>query len=155
MIDIEKIKSAARKHLEGSTLYVVDVVCSPSNAIEITLDGDDGVGIEDCAALSRAVEAALDREEEDFQLTVGSAGLGQPLKDERQYRRLVGRRVDVVLRSGVKLSGIMTGFSGGELTLAFTERVPPAGGKRGETVETVRTYSLSDIKTTREHIDFQ
>ena len=144
-----------RKHLDGSTIYVVDVVCSPSNTIEITLDGDDGVGIEDCAALSRAVEAALDREKEDFQLTVGSAGVGQPLKDERQYRRLVGRRVDVVLCSGVKLSGVMTCFSEGELTLAFTERVPSADGRRRETVETSRTYSLSDIKTTREHIDFQ
>ena len=107
----------------------------PSDEIEVTIDSDTTVGIDDCIALSRAVTGAFDRDAEDFALTVVSAGIGQPLVCERQYRKMVGREVDVVLRDGRKLTAEAKAFDGGALTLAYSRRgkeAPPERDPRGD-----------------------
>ena len=91
MTDTKKIIEAAERHLEGTDLFVVECTSTPGNDIELTIDSDTSVGIDACAELSRAIEAELDREEEDFSLTVMSAGIGSELRSLRQYRKLVGR----------------------------------------------------------------
>ena len=99
MMDTAKIRALAEERLAGSDLFVVDVTCSPANEVEVLVDSDSSVAIEDCVELSRAIEASLDRDVEDFALTVSSAGIGQPLRMLRQYRRLIGRPVEVVLHT--------------------------------------------------------
>ena len=82
-------------------MFVVDVKVSPSDEVEVLIDSDSSVSIDACVALSRALEAELESESDDFALTVSSAGIGQSLRLLRQYRKLIGRPVEVVLRSGV------------------------------------------------------
>lgn len=77
--------------MEGSDMFVVECTSTPGNEIELTIDSDTSVGIDACAELSRAVEAQFDRDEEDFSLTVMSAGIGSELKSLRQYRKLAGK----------------------------------------------------------------
>ena len=89
MIDTKKIIEAAERHLEGTDMFVVDCTCTPGNEVELTIDSDSSVGIDACAELSRAVEAQFDRDEEDFSLTVMSAGIGSELKSLRQYLSLI------------------------------------------------------------------
>ena len=103
MIDTKKITAIAERMLADTDLFVVDCSCSPGNEVELTIDSDTSVGIDACASLSRAIEAELDREEEDFSLTVMSAGIGSELRSLRQYRKLVGRSVEVLLANGVKI----------------------------------------------------
>ena len=103
MIDTKKITEAAERHLEGTDMFVVECTSTPGNEIELTIDSDTSVGIDACVALSRAVEADLDRDAEDFSLTVASAGIGSELRTLRQYRKLVGRPVEVLLTNGVKI----------------------------------------------------
>ena len=104
MTDTKKIIEAAERHLEGTDLFVVECTSTPGNDIELTIDSDTSVGIDACAELSRAIEAELDREEEeDFSLTVMSAGIGSELRSLRQYRKLVGRPAEVLLTNGVKI----------------------------------------------------
>ena len=79
MIETKKIIEAAERHLEGSDMFVVECTSTPGNEIELTIDSDTSVGIDACAELSRAVEAQFDRDEEDFSLTVMSAGIGSGL----------------------------------------------------------------------------
>lgn len=90
MIDTERIREIIDEKLAGTDLFLVGIRQSPSNEIEITIDSDTSVGIDRCAELSRAVEEAFDRDAEDFELTVMSAGIGQPLTMLRQYRKLIG-----------------------------------------------------------------
>ena len=103
MIDTKKIIEAAERHLEGTDRFVVECTCTPGNEIELTIDSDTTVGIDACVELSRAIEADLDRDAEDFSLTVASAGIGSDLRTLRQYRKITGRPVEVLLTSGVKI----------------------------------------------------
>ena len=155
MMDTAKIRALAEEKLEGSELFVVDVTCSPTNDVEVLVDSDSSVAIEDCVALSRAIEDSLDRDQEDFSLTVASAGIGQPLRMLRQYRKLIGRPVEVVLLNGMKLLAELRDATEESITLAYEEKVAVEGKKRKQLVETVKEYPLNEVKSTREYIDFK
>lgn len=155
MIGSDKIKEIAEKFMEGSDLFVVDVKISAANDIELTIDSDTSVSIDKCVELSRAIEESFDREQEDFSLMVASAGVGQPLKVFRQYEKLVGKSVEVVLKNGIKIIAGLRSVTPGSITLAYTEKVAVDGKKKKVEVENVVTYPLDEVKTTKEYLDFK
>ncbi len=155
MIDTDKIKSIAEQELEGGPLFVIDVKATPSNEVEVTIDSDGDVDIDDCVALSRAIESHFDREEEDFELTVASAGVGYPLKSPRQYKKLIGRPVEIVLKNGTKITAELRGADESSVTVHYTESRAVEGKKRKQLFEVEKTYPLSEIKTTKEFLDFK
>ncbi len=154
-MDIVKIREAAEAALEGTDRFVVDVKCSPANEIEIVVDSDTVVDLDACVELSRAVEAAFDREVEDFELSVYSAGVGQPLKLLRQYHKLIGKSVEVLLESGVKILATLREVTPEALTIAYTERRAVEGKKRKVEVEVVESYTFDQVKWTKEYLDFK
>ena len=155
MIDTKKITALAEKRLEGTDLFVVDCTCTPGNEVELTLDSDTSVGIDACAELSRAIEAELDREAEDFSLTVMSAGIGSELRSLRQYRKLVGHSVEVLLLNGVKLLARLDEVSDEGITLSYEEKQAVEGRKRKQLVTVSRSYPFAEIKYTKEWLDFK
>ena len=155
MIDTERIREIIDEKLAGTDLFLVGIRQAPSNESEITIDSDTSGGIARCAELSRAVEEAFDRDAEDFELTVMSAGIGQPLTMLRQYRKLIGREVEAVLKDGSKLTAVLKDASAEALTLSYSEKVAVEGKKRRVSVERERTIPLAEIKTTREHLRFK
>lgn len=101
MIERKKIAQLIDEYLQGKDLFLVDFSLSKSNHIEVFIDSDKNeVSITDCVALSRHIESNLDREEEDFQLNVSSAGLDIPLKQKRQYKKHVGERLKLQMTDG-------------------------------------------------------
>ena len=148
MIMIEKIKilDLVNQALEGSDKFLVNLKITPDNRIYIDIDGDNGITIDDCIAVSRAVESQLDREVEDFALDVSSAGADQPLKLVRQYRKNVGREVEVVCVDGERVDGTLAEV--GEESFAV---VTPAS-KRQPSQRIELRYS--DVKSTRVAIKF-
>ena len=100
MIDCEKILAIADRELAGTDLFTVSCKCTPMNEVELLIDSDTHVTIERCVELSRKIEAEFNRDEEDFSLTVASAGIGTELQNIRQYRKLIGSSVEVLLRRG-------------------------------------------------------
>ena len=155
MIDTKKIVEAVTRKLEGTDLFVVECTSTPGNEIELTIDSDTSVGIDACAELSRAVEAELDREEEDFSLTVMSAGIGSELRSLRQYRKLVGRSVEVLLTSGIKILAKLDEVSEEGITLSYEEKQAVEGKKKKQLVTVTRTYPFAEIKSTKEWLDFK
>lgn len=155
MIDTRKITALAEKRLEGTDLFVVDCTCTPGNEVELTLDSDTSVGIDACAELSRAIEAELDREAEDFSLTVMSAGIGSELRSLRQYRKLVGHSVEVLLLSGVKLLARLDEVTDEGITLSYEEKQAVEGKKRKQLVTVSRSYPFAEVKYTKEWLDFK
>ena len=132
MIDTKKIIEAAERKLQGTDMFVVGCTCTPGNEIELLIDSDTSVAIEACAELSRAVEAEFDRDEEDFSLTVASAGIGSELKSLRQYRKLIGGTVEVLLNSGIKMLAKLDAADDEGITISYEEkqadrREAPAG----------------------------
>ncbi|MBR5849446.1 MAG: ribosome assembly cofactor RimP [Alistipes sp.] len=155
MIDKELITTIAERHLEGSDRFVVGCKISPSNEIELTIDSLSSVDIEHCITLSRAIEGELDREAEDFELTVMSAGIGEPLVDLRQYGKLLGHSVEVVLKSGIKILAKLDAVDETALTLSYEEKQTVEGKKRKQVVTVTRTYPFEEIKSTAEYLDFK
>lgn len=155
MIDVIRVREIAETQMEGTDLFVVEVRVSPANEIVVTVDSDTQVGIDRCVELSRSIEGALDREQEDFELTVMSAGIGQPLKMLRQYRKLIGRPVEVILKDGGKIVGNLTDASESSIAVEYEERVVVEGKKRKQLVTTRRELSLDEVKSTCEYLDFK
>ncbi len=132
MIETKKIIEAAERHLERHGPVRGGVHLDAGNDIELTIDSDTSVAIDACAELSRAVEAQFDRDEEDFSLTVMSAGIGSELNSLRQYRKLVGKSAEVLLTNGVKILAKLDEADGG-ITLSYEEK-QAVEGKKQETV---------------------
>ena len=106
MIDKNVVTRIVNEWLEGKDYFLVDVMVSPDDKIVVEIDHAEGVWIDDCVELSRYIESKLNREEEDYELEVGSAGVGQPFKVLQQYLNYVGKDVEVLAKDGMKYVGI-------------------------------------------------
>ncbi len=155
MIDTKKITEAAERRLEGTDLFVVGCTCSAGNEIELLIDSDTSVGIDACVELSRAIESEFDRDAEDFSLTVASAGIGSDLKCLRQYRKLVGRPVEVLLTSGIKVLAKLEAVDEQGMTLSYEEKQAVEGKKKKVVVTVTKNYPFEEIKYTREWLDYK
>lgn len=155
MIDAAHVREIAEAQMEGTDLFVVEVRVTPANEIVVTVDSDTQVGIDRCVELSRSIEEALDRDQEDFELTVMSAGIGQPLKYLRQYRKLIGSTVEVVLKDGGKIVGKLVDASDNQIVVEYEERVTVEGKKRKQLVTNRHELSLDEVKSTCEYLDFK
>ena len=155
MIDTEQIRTIAEEQFQGTDLFLVGIKQSTANEIEVIVDSDTTVDIDTCAALTRKINDSFDREVEDFSLTVMSAGIGQPLVLPRQYRKMIGKEVEVVLKEGTKLIATLKNFADDTLTLVYTEKVAVEGKKRKVATEVERNIALCDIKTTKEQLNFK
>ena len=155
MIDCKKITEIAEQQLAGTDMFVVECTCSPSNEVELLIDSDSSVSIDACVALNRAIDAEFDRDVEDFSLMVASAGIGSELRVLRQYLKLVGRPVEVLLRNGVKLLATLDAADEESITLSYDEKVAVEGRKRKELQHIVRTLSFEQIKSAKEYLDYK
>ena len=147
MIEKDVISQLVEEKLASSGNYLVDVVIKPGNLIIIEIDNDEGVCIDDCAELSRYVEGHLDRDVEDFELEVGSAGITSPFKVLRQYVKNIGNEVEMLLKSGTKLTGVLKSADENGVVVTVEKQVKPEGAKRKVTVpghEGVRSSGTPD-----------
>ena len=108
MIDKNVVKEIVGQWLVGKEYFLVDVEVSNDDRIVVEIDHADGVWIDDCVELSKFVEEHLSRDEQDYELEVGSAGLGQPFKVAQQYVNHVGKEVEVLTADGKKVHGMKT-----------------------------------------------
>ncbi len=107
MISEKQIKKWAEEQLEGTDRFVIHVKVSTDNAINVIVDSDSGVSIDNCITLSRYIEHQLDRDEEDFELKVLSSGLEFPFSMLRQYKKYIGKRIQLKLENGSEKKGIL------------------------------------------------
>lgn len=155
MIDAKQVIAIAERLLEGTDMFVVECTSSPMGDIELLIDSDSAVRLEDCATLNRAIEAELDREVEDYSLMVASAGIGSELKLLRQYRKVLGRSVEVLLKDGIKILAHLDDATEVGITLSYEEKQAVEGKKRKITVEVTKEYRWEEIKYVKEYLDFK
>lgn len=117
MIDKLYVLNVIESALEGTDKFLVDMKISTDNRINVAIDGDNGITIDDCVELSRAIENSLNRDEEDFELNVASAGLDLPLKMKRQYKKNIGRELSVTTFDGQHEEGLLESADDTEITL--------------------------------------
>ena len=150
----EKVTALLEEALkEDQSLFLLDFSVSADNKIKVILDGDNGVTLQDCMNVSRAIEHNLDREEEDFALEVASAGAASPLKLPRQYSKNIGRKLDVKTQEE-EFEGKLTEASESDITLEWKVREPKPVGKGKITVQKKQTIAISDIKEAKVVLKF-
>jgi ribosome maturation factor RimP len=150
----DKVELLLNKALqENPSLFLVNLTIGADNGIKVVLDGDEGVSLQDCMDVSRAIEHNLDREEEDFSLEVTSAGATSPLTLPRQYNKNIGRKLQVRTTSG-ELEGTLVEASENSITLEWKAREPKPVGKGKVTVQKKQEIAFSDIQKAKVKLKF-
>ena len=132
-----------------------DATVDEQNKITVEIDHKDGVWIEDCCELSRFIEEHFDRDVEDFELEVGSAGIGQPFKVLQQYINSVGYDVELMTAEGKKLEGSMKSADEQGFVVTVMEKQKIEGKKRPQMVEVDKAFGYGDVKWVKNIIDFK
>jgi ribosome maturation factor RimP len=148
MIDKQLISKLAETELKGTDKFIVDIKVNSGNKIVVTLDSDSVISIDDCIEVSRFIESSLDREVEDFELSVSSAGLDHPLKLKRQYKKYIDKEISVLTVEGKNYKGILKGILGDQIQLHI-----PANKKKKKEELNIEIL-FSEIKETKAIISF-
>ncbi|NVK64144.1 MAG: ribosome assembly cofactor RimP [Flavobacteriales bacterium] len=158
MISKKKVKQLIEERIEelDNGLFIVDLRISSSNQINVELDKHDGnVSVDDCIRVSRNVEHNLDREDEDFELNVSSAGLDKGLRVFAQYKKNIGRDVKVKRKEGGKIEGTMIDATNEQIVVQTTRKERIEGKKKKETIVEDHIIPMSNILETKIVISFK
>ena len=154
MIDKMLLEQVLTKGMEGTDLFIVDVTIGKDNNIVVEIDSDTSVDIDECVRLTRLVESHFDRDKEDYDLEIGSAGLTSPLKVERQYHKNIGNEVEVLTADGRKLKGVLKAVDSEGFVLTTEQKVKKEGHKRPVVEVVDSTFRYEEIKYTKYIIQF-
>ncbi|MDR2037924.1 MAG: ribosome assembly cofactor RimP [Bacteroidales bacterium] len=154
MISKDIVKSIVQSFIEGQTIFLVDIRVDDTNRIFVEVDKPEGITIDECVSISRAIEASLDREIEDYELEVSSPGLTEPFKVIGQYQKNCGRMVDVVMKEGQKIKGLLQYVDDEGIMLEVEAKIREEGKKRPKIVKQSVPLKYNDIKATKVTITF-
>lgn len=155
MINAKTVEQIVNDKIAGSHLYLVEVTIGAQNAISVFVDSDEAVTLADCIELSKHVEAQFDREVEDFELNVSSAGLSEPFKVARQFVKNIGKEVEVIGKDGIKNVGTLLAYNETGIELEMITLIKPEGAKRKQEIATKESISFDKIKLVRIYISFK
>ena len=155
MITSSLIKDLVSNIIAQGDLYIVDITVAPGNKINIHIDSMKGATIDDCVMVSRSIEQQLDREIEDFELEVSTPGLTQPFRVVQQYKKNIGREVEVLLKNGQKQTGNLIAIDNNIITIEIQKKVKPEGKKRPEWIAEQQKLDISEVKSTTLVINFK
>lgn len=154
MIDRTALTEFIESRLDGSDYFLVEVRVTPSNEITVEIDSMENVDIDFCVGLTREIEEAFPRDEEDYELEVGSAGLTSPFKVKKQYEKNIGNEVEVLGSDGRKYKGILTSAGDKEFSVVSLEKVRKEGSKRPVEEEVERVFPYNEVKYTKYLLQF-
>ncbi len=155
MIDKNKVKDLVNEWLQDKEYFLVDAQVDSQNKITVEIDHKEGVWIEDCCELSKFIEEHFDREVEDFELEVGSAGIGQPFKVLQQYLNSVGYDVELLTAEGKKMEGYLKDANEEGFVIVVEKKQKVEGKKRPQMVEVEYAFKYEDVKWVKNIIDFK
>lgn len=155
MIDNNVVKTIVEEWLQKGDYFLVDVNITPDNRIIVEIDHADGVWIEDCAELSRLIQERVGDALDDYELEVGSAGIGQPFKVARQYENHIGKEVEVLTADGRKLQGMLHSVEGRNFVVTVKEKQKVEGKKRPVIADVDYTFDMDNVKYTKYLLSFK
>jgi ribosome maturation factor RimP len=155
MIPIQSINQYITEYISNSEYYLVDLAISNNNKITIEIDSFNGVSLDYCIELSKFIESKFDREVEDYELEVSSAGLTEPFKVLKQYEKNIGNEIEVLTKDGKKIKGILIEVTDEFFTIETTKTVKAEGAKRKSETTERQAFSYENIKYTKYIIRFK
>jgi ribosome maturation factor RimP len=154
MIDKKTIQGIIEKEIENSDLYLVETKVSSNNTISVMIDSFAGVPIIKCIELSRAIDGQLDRDVEDYELSVSSAGIGQTFQVIQQYHKNVGKNIEVLTTEGNKVIGKLLVVGENEIEIEVEELIKVEGKKKKQLITNTLPINFDQIKSTKDIITF-
>lgn len=156
MITAEALHGAIAGYLAEKGLFLVDIEISRDNDITIAIESSEGdVKIENCVDIDHIVAGVFDRDVEDYSLTVTSAGLDQPFKVLQQYQKFVGSEVEVVVKGGGKMKGVLSSATEESFEVTVSKMVKVEGSKKKVQQDTVTAFAYDGIKSCKPVIKFK
>jgi ribosome maturation factor RimP len=155
MIEKNVVKTLVEEWLQGNEYFLVDVIETADDRIVVEIDHADGVWIEDCADLSRFLQERLGEELDNYELEVGSAGIGQPFKVAQQYVNHIGKTVEVLTKEGKKIQGVLTKVEGELFTVTVQEKQLLEGKKRPVMVDVEKEFNMNEVKSVKYLLAFK
>ncbi|PLX22251.1 MAG: ribosome assembly cofactor RimP [Marinilabiliales bacterium] len=151
----EKIEDIISDIIKEKEAFVVEINVSPSNNINIQIDSVKGFTIDDCVEVSRLIEASLDREEEDYELQVSSAGLSEPFRVIEQYRKNLGNEIETITKKGIKIKGVLSKVTENDFEIEEAKMVKVDGKKKKQNVIEKHQLVYDQVKSTKIIIKFK
>ena len=155
MIAESIVNEIIENYLADTEYYLVEAKVTHDNRITVEIDSFDGVSIDFCIKLNKHIEAQFDREVEDFELEVSSAGLSEPFKVLKQYEKNIGNEVEVLTKAGKKICGTLSEANETAFTIQMEKMEKLEGAKRKTLVVEDISFNYEDIKTTKYIIRFK
>lgn len=146
MIDKQKLTETVEEAIKGTSIFIVDIKISNDNSIIVELDSDDNMDIDMCTSISRKIESVFDRDVEDYELEVGSAGLTSPFKVKRQWQKNLGNEIEVLTKDGRKLTGVLVEVNEDDFVIQFPIKVKEEGKKRPVVVSHKEPITFENCK---------
>ena len=154
-MNVSDILDAIGGEIVARGCFIVDLTISKDNDIILTIESEEGkIELEDCVSLSRFFESRFDREVEDYSLTVSSAGLDQPFKVFKQFRKAVGTKVEVMIKGGRKMVAVLEDADEESITLKYTVKEAVEGKKKKEFVEHCDRFTMDQVNSVKPYIEF-
>ncbi|MBS2097760.1 ribosome assembly cofactor RimP [Carboxylicivirga linearis] len=154
MIDPTLIENIVAAKFEDDEVFIVELAVRPGNKIALTIDSYNGIPISYCIEVSKLIEANLDRDQEDFELEVASAGIGQPFKVLKQYHKNLNNEVEILTADGKKIKGKLTAVAEDGFSVEIEEMVKVEGKKRKELQVQVVDFKFDEVKQIKDIISF-
>jgi ribosome maturation factor RimP len=154
MLSKENIETTVKEAIQDTNTFLVEVKMTSDNKIFVYADTPNGMPIEECVRISKFIEAAYDRDEEDYELQVSSPGIDQPFKVIEQYQKHLEKEVRIVLKDGSTFDGIITDVAEEEVTLKWEEKIKVPGQKKKEVKEEIEKIKIDDIASAKPIINF-
>lgn len=154
MIDKEALEKFVTGELAGTGLFLTDLQVTADNRITVEIDSMENVDIDRCIELTRAIEREFDRDKEDYELEVGSAGLTSPFKVKAQYEKNIGNDVECLTSDGRKLHGVLKSADDNGFVLLVEEKVKKEGVKKPVTEEREIPLTYDKVKYTKYDLKF-
>ena len=155
MISKDSVQQAIEQFIANTDYFLADLKITPDNRVLVEIDSFEGVTIEFCGELNRHIESQIDREIEDYELEVGSAGLTEPFKVLKQYEKNIGNEVETLTKEGKKFNGILKEVRSTDFVIEIEKAEKPEGAKRKIIVNEDLTFPYDEIKTTKYIIRFK
>lgn len=154
MIDKSLVRDITKELIADKDLFIVDITVSATNSISILIDSKQGVNLETCIILTKEFETKLDREIEDYELQVASAGIGQPFLVHEQYEKNIGNEVEILSNEGKKFFGTLIHVNENEFVIQYEEKEKEEGKKKKVLVEKQKTFTKEEIKYIKDIVSF-
>lgn len=149
MIDKDLIRQTIEEKLASTDCFLISLSISGDNQIMVEIDSETSVDLDFCVELTRYIEQHFDRDVEDYSLEIGSYSITKPFVDRRQYRKNIGRKVEVLTEESRKIRGTLVAVDNDNFTLEIEEKELVEGQKRKKLVKKEITLLYNSVKQTK------